>query len=315
MSVQLDSQARQLAREAAQWLARQDAGELDADGALQLQHWRARSAAHEALWQKAEQLRQRFSQVPPPIGLSCLDRPDRQRRKLLGQALALGAVAPLAWVAYRQLPMTRWGADLATATGERRGVELAGGGRVQLNTASAVNIAFEAGRPRLHLLRGEIAVDSVGPLQVQTRDGRILAGAGSFCVREGEQDCEVSALRGALRLLPRQGGETVLESGQRARLSAHQVQGVEAFDPQMPSWQQGVLIVQAQPLGHFLRELDRYRPGVLRWQPSLERLAVTGTFALDDTDRILALLAASLPLRVQYHTRYWVSLSARSAVA
>ncbi|WP_028694251.1 FecR domain-containing protein [Pseudomonas cremoricolorata] len=315
MSVQLDSQARQLAREAAQWLARQDAGELDADGALQLQHWRARSAAHEALWQKAEQLRQRFSQVPPPIGLSCLDRPDPQRRKLLGQALALGAVAPLAWMAYRQLPITPWGADLATATGERRGVELADGSRVQLNTASALNITFEAGQPRLHLLRGEIAVDSVGPLQVQTRYGRIVAGAGSFCVREGEHDCQVSALRGELRLLPQQGSETLLKAGHRARLSASQVHGIQAFDPQIPGWQQGVLIVEAQPLGLFLRELDRYRPGVLRCQPSLERLAVTGTFALDDTDRILALLAASLPLHVQYRTRYWVSLSARGAVA
>lgn len=315
MSAQVDGQARQLAREAAQWLARQDAGELDADGALQLQRWRARSPAHEALWQKAEQLRQRFSQVPPPIGLSCLDRPDPQRRKLLGQALALSAVAPLAWFTFRQLPMMPWGADLATATGERRGVELADGSRLQLNTASAVNIAFDAGQPRLQLLRGEIAVDSVGPLQVHTRDGRILAGASSFCVREDPQDCQVSALRGELRLLPQHGAQSVLRGGQRTRLSASQVAAPQTFDPQMPSWQQGVLIVEAQPLGQFLRELERYRPGVLRWQPRLERLAVTGTFALDDTDRILALLAASLPLQVRYHTRYWVSLSARDALA
>jgi transmembrane sensor len=66
-----------------------------------------------------------------------------------------------------------------------------------------------------------------------------------------------------------------------------------------------------QPLGDFLRELDTYRPGVLRWEPELEALSVTGSFRLDDTDRILSLLAASLPLEVQMRTRYWVTLQSR----
>jgi hypothetical protein len=65
----------------------------------------------------------------------------------------------------------------------------------------------------------------------------------------------------------------------------------------------------------LLRELRRYRPGLLRWDPALERLRVTGTFQLDDNDRILALLAASLPLQVHYRTRYWVSLTPRKQPA
>jgi transmembrane sensor len=54
--------------------------------------------------------------------------------------------------------------------------------------------------------------------------------------------------------------------------------------------------------------LERYRPGVLRWDPSLETLRVTGSFRLDDTDRILNLLAQTLGLEVQARTRYWVTL-------
>ena len=72
-----------------------------------------------------------------------------------------------------------------------------------------------------------------------------------------------------------------------------------------------MLLADNQPLGDFLRELRRYRPGVLRWDRALERLRVTGSFRLDDTDRVLTLLAASLPLRLQTRTRYWVSLSPR----
>ncbi|MDR6714927.1 transmembrane sensor [Pseudomonas hunanensis] len=315
MSAQIDAQARQLAREAAQWLALQDAGELDAERAAALTSWRARSSAHEALWQKAEALRQRFSAIPAPLAVACLDRPDPQRRKLLGQALALGALAPLAWVGYQQLPIQRWSADLATATGERRTVQLADGSRLQLNTASAVDLAEADGRQQVQLLRGEIAVDSSGPLQVNVPQGRVLALGASFCVRLQAQGCVVSVTAGEVSLQPVHGAHLRLQAGQRVMLSGAGAGALHAFDAQQPGWRQGLLIVDNQPLGDFLRELDRYRPGLLRWDPMLERLAVTGTFQLDDSDRILALLAASLPVEVHYRTRYWVTLAPRKKLA
>ena len=75
------------------------------------------------------------------------------------------------------------------------------------------------------------------------------------------------------------------------------------------------MVAQDQPLGHFLRELSRYRPGVLRWDDTLEPLRITGSFRLDNTDRILTLLAASLPLEVHMRTRYWVTLTFRKNLA
>lgn len=315
MNAQVDSQARQLAREAAQWLALQDAGELDAERAAALASWRARSSAHEALWQKAETLRQRFAGVPAPLAVACLDRPDPQRRKLLGQALALGTLAPLAWLGYQQLPMQRWRADLRTATGERRTIQLADGSRLQLNTASAVDLALREGRQQVQLLEGEIALDSVAPLQVHTAQGRVLATRASFCVRTLAQGCQVCVTDGEVSLRPLQGGALTLQAGQRVLMAAGAIGAPQPFDARMPGWSQGLLIVDNQPLGDFLRELDRYRPGLLRWDPALERLAVTGTFQLDDSDRILALLAASLPLQVHYRTRYWVALTPRKNIA
>ncbi|WEL53260.1 FecR domain-containing protein [Pseudomonas kermanshahensis] len=315
MNAPVDARARQLAREAAQWLALQDAGPLD-DGQIDaLQRWRARSAAHEALWQKAEALRTQFSAVPSSLAVACLDRPDPDRRRLLGQALAIGTLAPLAWYGYRQLPVDSWRADLHTATGERRGHVLAGGGRVHLNTASAVNLSVQGGQHVVQLVRGEIAVDCVGPLQVQTAQGAVVATQASFCVRQQGQHYRVSVSDGAVRLQTAQGGALSLQAGQRVTLAAGGAGPIEAFDVQLPGWQQGLLMVENQPLGDVLRELDRYRPGLLRWDPALDRLSVTGTFQLDDNDRILALLAASLPLQVHYRTRYWVSLTPRKQPA
>ncbi|MCF5387007.1 sugar ABC transporter substrate-binding protein, partial [Pseudomonas syringae] len=56
-------------------------------------------------------------------------------------------------------------------------------------------------------------------------------------------------------------------------------------------------------------------PGLLRWEPALENLRVTGSFRLDNTDRVLSLLAASLPVDVQMRTRYWVTLVPRKNIS
>ncbi|WCD81468.1 FecR domain-containing protein [Pseudomonas sp. TUM22785] len=315
MSAQPSAHARQVAREAAHWLTLLESGGAREADHAELQRWRARSSDHEQAWQKAQALRQRFAQLPGALALASLDRPDLGRRTTLKRMLALGALAPAGWLAWRQMPIANWSADLRTATGERRSLELPDGTRLQLNTASAVNLDFTDGRHQLALVDGEIALDGASELQVQTRDGRLQASGARFCVRQFDHGCLVSVARGTVRLEPVQGMPVTLQAGQRAGLGASAVGRVEAFDTRQPDWQQGVLIVENRGLGAVLRELDRYRPGVLRWDPALETLAVTGTFRLEDTDKALALLAASLPIEVHYRTRYWVSLVPRQSPA
>lgn len=315
MSAQPSAQARQVAREAAHWLTLLESGGAREADHAELQRWRARSGDHEQAWQKAQALRQRFAQLPGALALASLDRPDLGRRTTLKRMLALGALAPAGWLAWRQMPIANWSADLRTATGERRSLELPDGTRLQLNTASAVNLDFTDGRHQLALVDGEIALDGASELQVQTRDGRLQASGARFCVRQFDHGCLVSVARGTVRLEPVQGMPVTLQAGQRAGLGASAVGRVEAFDTRQPDWQQGVLIVENRGLGAVLRELDRYRPGVLRWDPALETLAVTGTFRLEDTDKTLALLAASLPIELHYRTRYWVSLVPRQSPA
>ena len=69
-------------------------------------------------------------------------------------------------------------------------------------------------------------------------------------------------------------------------------------------------MVQNMPLADFIAELSRYRTGMLRISPELADLSVTGVFTLSNTDLILQQLRASLPIKVQQLTRYWVSISA-----
>jgi transmembrane sensor len=304
-------ETREALRAAARWLALLDSGSASDVDLLRLEQWRASNSQHESAWQKALLLRQRFSGLPGALAMATLDRPDASRRALFKQALGLAAVLPLGWLLSRELPLDAWTADMSTAVGERRQVRLADGTFVQLNTDSAVDIDLAA--YRLTLVRGEVAVRVPGaqPMALQVPYGQVVISTGEVCLRMVDQACRVSVITGTARLQPLRGPEQLVHAGQQATLQADGIANVTAMDPWLLGWREGVLRLDDRPLGELLHELRRYRPGVLRWASELEGLRVTGTFRLDDTDGVLALLAASLPLQVQARTRYWVSLSPR----
>lgn len=304
-------EARQIVRAAAQWLALLESGSANEQDHAGLQRWRDSCASHEQAWQKAQVLRQRFADLPSALALQSLDRPEPGRRVVLKRALGAVALVPAAWLISRQLPLEVWRADLHTSTGERKQVQLADGSFLQLNTASAVDVDVQ-GR-RLKLVEGEISlkVPGASPLTIQTRFGQVIVSQSEVCVRQDALGCRVSVYNGFLQLQPLQGPVLSLRGGQQVDLQAGGAGSTTAFDVLAPGWREGVLMAKNRPLGDFLRELSSYRPGVLRWEPALEALRVTGSFRLDDTDRVLTLLAASLPLEVHSRTRYWVTLLPR----
>ncbi len=243
--------------------------------------------------------------------MATLDRPDPARRAALKRALGLAALVPAAWLISRQLPLDAWRADLHTGTGEHSQLQLADGSSLQLNTDSAVNIDLVA--RQLTLVRGEMALKVPGDsaLMINAPYGRISVSRSEVCLRLGERECRVSVVSGAVQLQPLQGPALMLSQGQQVSLQASGAGRVAAFDALMPGWREDVLMAQNQPLGDFLRELGRYRSGILRWDPALESLRITGSFRLDNTDQVLSLLAASLPIDVHTRTRFWVSLVPR----
>ncbi|MBY8944824.1 MULTISPECIES: FecR domain-containing protein [unclassified Pseudomonas] len=300
--------SRDVARAAAQWLALLESGAATERDHAALQHWRDSHPQHEQTWQRAQTLRQRFSDLPQALAMASLDRPQPGRRAVLKRALGLAALVPTAWLISRQLPIEAWRADLNTATGERKRLPLGDGASLQLNTATAVDV--DLAQRRITLVDGELALNVPGStaMSVHTRYGELRVSQAELCVRQLTSGCLVSVLRGAVQVRDLSGRLTTLQGGQRAPLQTAGLGAWVPFDVLQLGWRDGVLTAQNQALGDFLRELERYRPGVLRWDPSLEALRVTGSFRLDDTDRILNLLASTLGLEVQSRTRYWVSL-------
>ena len=300
---------RDVARAAAQWLALLESGAATERDHAALQQWRDSHPQHEQTWQKAQSLRQRFSDLPHALAMASLDRPQLARRAILKRALGVAALVPTAWLISRQLPVEVWRADLHTATGERKRLPLSDGAYLQLNTATAVDV--DLAQRRISLVDGELALSVPGreAMTVRTRYGEVSVSQAEICVRQLADGCRVSVLKGAVQVRDLNGQLATLQQGQQASLKASGLGAWAPFDVSQLGWRDGVLTAQNQPLGDFLRELERYRPGVLRWDPRLESLRVTGSFRLDDTDRILSLLASTLGFEVQARTRYWITLT------
>lgn len=323
------------AREAAQWLSRLHAGALTAAEQRRCDAWRQSDPEHERAWRRAELVAHKLGLVPAAVALPTLRRADSaqrrnaitdstQRRNAIKTLALLVGAAPLGWAAWRAAPWDEWNADVRTASGERRSLTLADGSSVLLNTASALDVRFDGTARRLLLRAGELLLQTAPeraarPFLLECAYGVLELFDARLVLRQHEArgrraaHGSVAVLRGSVRLRPSAAGPgaapLTLAAGQQARFDAHGLSGdIEALAPGAGSWADGVLYAEQMPLADFLAELARYRPGLLRCDPAVAGLRVSGAFQLRDTDKILHALAATLPLRIARHTRYWVTV-------
>jgi transmembrane sensor len=319
MSAALDARA---AREAAQWMMRLQGGELDAAAQQGLARWRAAHPDHETAWQRAEQVCRTFGMLPPPLAMSLsrqvLDRPARAQRSAILKTLAVLIVAgPAGWAMLRVAPWQAWTADLSTATGEIRHLTLADGSGLSLNTASAADIVFSDALRLVQLRGGEIHVatspDPLGrPFIVRTSNGSVRAMGTRFTVRQEDRllgaRTHVAVSQGAVEVRPAEGWPVIVQAGWQASFDETAAGAPQPLAPHASAWLKGLLYADDTPLDQVLAQLARYRHGVVRCDPAVARLRVSGVYQLRDTDALLALLQASLPIRVRRHSRWWISV-------
>lgn len=305
-------------REAAQWLVLLHSGQAQPADWQALERWRAQDAAHDMAWQRAERLARTFGAVPAQLGLPVLANARRgaNRRAALRVLAWVGTAPTAAFLGWRHLPWQEWSAAHRTAVGEQRSVVLADGSRIMLNTATALDVAFSVQERLLRLRAGEVliatAADAAGhrSFRVETPQGWLRALGTRFAVRLGDRgEARVAVAEGAVEIAPRQGAaRVVLRAGEQCSFTADAVQPAQALADQALAWAQGVLYADGMRLDDFAVELSRYRPGVVRCDPQVAGLRISGAFQLHDTGHILAMLRETLPVQVVVRTRYWVTL-------
>ncbi|MCR3786110.1 FecR domain-containing protein [Pseudomonas aeruginosa] len=215
----------------------------------------------------------------------------------------------------------RLSADYSTATGERRSIELVDGTRLQLNTDSAVDVCYDDGQRLILLARGEIFLASGAdtqspthrPLRVRTAQGLFEALGTRFNVRLQDAATCLSVSEGSVRIdafgaRPLQA--PVAEAGQSYRIAADGVRRLERPQMDAVAWADGLIVTRDMRLADFLAEVARYRNGYLGCAAEVADLRLSGVYRLDDTDKLLQVLARTLPVRLQRHTRWWVRVVA-----
>jgi len=304
------------------WLVRVQSGLMSAAEQQALLHWRQASAEHEHAWQRVSRLplmlqpgADLLADATARRALQAAGADPQRRRQVLKCLLALGLLGGVSWQGADSTLVRSALASYRTGIGERRRWALADGGSLWLNTASAVNLHLSAGQHSVQLIEGELALDTPlasASLQLQTPDAVLYGRGAHLLVRHDRQGTQVTVLRGLVQVSARQQPTPLaLQAGWQTRVDsrgAGQPSSVDAFLAQ--AWLRGILPAERMRLDQLLAELSRYRPGFLRCSEAVAALRVTGSFQLDDTDAALALVANTLPVRIERRTRYWVTVVA-----
>lgn len=313
----------QVVKQAISWALRLRNNRANVRLHAQCEHWREAHVDHELAWQRVQALQQelnsQLSAIPGAhVALENVAHGlgRRQALKMLSGVVLVGSAA---WVSRDLTGWQRWTSDLATATGERRSVQLPDGTRLQLNTDSAVDLDFSAQQRLITLVRGEILVTCgttlSAPLLVQTRHGLLEGIDGRFSVRQDSDCTRLSVVSGNVAIHSphsADGFSTQAHAGENYLVNQTHATPAPPLDMDVGAWTDGLIVTRGMRLADFLSEVGRYRHGYLGCSADVAGLRLSGVFRLEDTDKLLAILPKTLPVRVRYRTRWWVSLE-RSA--
>ncbi|MEB0105065.1 FecR family protein [Pseudomonas sp. MH9.3] len=302
------------------WQLSLDAGDASAVEQEELRRWLASDAEHARAWRQLGMLDQRFSAASGPARAALLQSREgiRQRVRKLGRGLAsIALVCGLALFAgERYVPLHYWLADQRTATGEQRTLTLADGTSINLNTHSAIDVRFDEKRRLIVLQAGEILIetghDDARPFYVQTPDGSLRALGTRFIVKREDHATRLSVLQSAVAAQPEaQHQAQVVKAGQQVLMRSDGLGPLLAVTPGSDAWTRGMLVVDNARLADVIKELGRYRSSHLGVDKNVADLRITGSFPLRDTNLALNALLPTLPVQIEQHTPWWVTVRAR----
>ncbi|GGC12748.1 sensor [Oxalicibacterium flavum] len=308
-----------VARRAVEWLVELQSGTASESARRGWQEWLVQHDDHARAWRHIETVNASLrgnGTASTMLARATLTAPCSLKRRAAVKTLAaLFFVGGTAWVAREQAPWREWIADERTAVGERRHLTLPDGTAVALNTDTAISLRYTETERRFVLLRGEIMVTTARdpqarPFLVETAQGELQPLGTRFTVYQKPVSSHLAVYEGAVRIVPRDdaAGVRVVQSGEQAEFTGSQIASVAAAQEGDAAWSEGMIVASGMRLEDFVAQLSRHRRGRIGCDPQIADLRVSGTYPLEDTDRVLGALSASLPVRPHFITRYWVTL-------
>lgn len=296
-------------KQAHYWLVRHQSGEMSAAERRAFDAWMETDTHHRDAYAHATALWGAMDE----FGARQFPARDAARRFRRSPALpwlsSMVTAVLLAAVALGVVSLREWQGETAsyrTAKGEQQTVTLSDGSMMVLNTDTQLRVVYSRGARTIHLERGQalftVEKDVHRPFEVIAGNGRIVDLGTRFDVRLQEHGTEVAVVEGKVRVTtPRTGpihidaGEGMSWSPRGDFVSHHSIDPVVAI-----AWEQSRLHFDHTPLNEVMAELARYHPISYRFSDSaLATLQVSGSFRVDDLNRLFATLEAALPIHVR----------------
>ena len=328
---------------AADWFGRRDGGlshaeEQDLRAWLDADPRHARAFARLAVASDAlnqlSAFRPAASASPDPdLPLLSPSKPARTRTRrsrwvavTLAAAAALTFASVVGWQKYSLRPT--FTETAATEVGGLRKLVLPDGSMIELNTDSAVDIAFGRQARLVTLLRGEahfnVAKDSARPFIVSVNNVAVRAVGTAFNIRLKGESIEVLVTEGRVRLddslhrgslLPPSPAATeppVLAAGHRALIRTDILKQKGSATPAVVTavaekeisrelaWQQKRLEFGPTPLAVIVAEFNRYnRHQLVLADAELKSLSVGGSFEATGHETLVRLLESSFGISAE----------------
>ena len=304
--------------QAAAWLEKLAAGELDSLSKRRFSHWLDADPRHQAIllsmvqtWQSPELTKALTAYKPHllkrwQLSLSrwCFDGPVRSLTVLactaalgvmlyLGQSSFLGTEAPY---------------ELKTARSSTMHQTLGDGSVVDMAAASQLTVFFT--QDKRQVVQGvgaayfAVAKDKNRPFEVRLDQATVVAVGTEFNIDRDPDNIDVTVYEGAVQVQatatsPRQ----LLKAGERVRIRQNKLSKVEKVDlQQLVDWRSGWIEIENESLAYLLHRLNRSAPVPLSASAEVADLRVAGRFELANTDQTLQALTEAYGLTLQQHS-------------
>lgn len=300
----------QVAEQAVHWLLEMQQGQLSPRQQQAWQQWIDAHSEHRRAWEHIQRVNSRLRGLSSPLAHAALNAPKSgSRRQALKLLMILGAGSAVTWGMREHNPLPSLLADYRSPIGQRRKISLGAGGQLQLNTASAADVR---GDGLIRLLEGEMLLTATQSFEVQTAQGLLKTQGARINVRQFADRTQIALFEGRVELNAQGRAPMLLPVARQLSFSTTGVSAAKPLDANSGAWADGMLVAAHMRLGDFLDELGRYRRGQLNCDAKVADLLISGTYPLDDSERILDLLEISLPVKVKRFTRYWVTVEAKA---
>jgi len=315
---------REIAAEAALWVARLHGPDRDSAMEREFQAWQAQSAAHREAFGRCTDVWMEVPRVKVADAFGAMAAKRQEERHVSRGSTwrwaSAGAIAVLVTVGVLLFQYQNGQDAYTTAVGEQRSVVLEDGTRMLLNTNTSLHVSMRSDRRTVDVDGGEalfeVAKDASRPFVVRVAGSEVVAVGTAFAIRyatapEKVNEVAVTLIEGKVTVQPskERGDEglspaklVTLQPGDRLRLDRREsgdrgpVQSrVDRPNvEQVIAWKRSEAVFQDAPLAEAVSEMNRYSrtPVVLSGSLPTADVRVSGVFRTGDNAKFARAVAA-----------------------